>query len=39
MDIMVVSGVVIGFAALIIVCYFFANLYQKCGPNEANAET
>ena len=35
MDIMLLGGFGIGFVALIFVCYFFANLYQKCGPNEA----
>ncbi|MCA0315430.1 MAG: flotillin family protein [Candidatus Melainabacteria bacterium] len=29
------GGFGLGFVALIFVCYFFANLYQKCGPNEA----
>lgn len=29
------GGCAMAFVALIIVCYFFANLYQKCGPNEA----
>lgn len=35
MDIMVWGGIGIAFVVFIFACYFFANLYQKCGPNEA----
>lgn len=35
MDPVLWGGIGLAFVAIIFICYFFANLYQKCGPNEA----
>jgi len=35
MDITMIGMIVVGFVVLLMLFYFMANLYQKCGPNEA----